>query len=291
MSNITAALVKELRERTGAGMMECKKALVDANGDLETAITELRKKGIAKAAKRAGKTAAEGTVVIATSADNKQAVVVEVNCETDFVARDSGFKAFAEKVANLALTEQAADVEALLKASIAGKTLDDVRQELVTTIGENIQIRRIAYAASSSVVGSYIHGERIAVLVALNVDNLELAKDVAMHIAATNPRAIDIDDMPAELVAKEKEIFVAQAKESGKPDEIIEKMIAGRINKFVKENSLLGQAFVKNPEQTVGDLLKSQQATVEKFIRFEVGEGIEKEAVDFAAEVQAQMKG
>ncbi|MCG8314255.1 MAG: translation elongation factor Ts [Pseudomonadales bacterium] len=284
---VSAKLVKELRERTGLGMMECKKALAEVDGDIEQAIENLRKSGQAKAAKKAGRTAAEGAVVAKVSEDGKVGVLVEVNSETDFVARDDGFKGFVEKVADLALASKETDVEKLKAAEIEGSTLEDARLALVQKIGENIQVRRAQVVESDGVVGAYIHGGKIGVLVSLNGGDGELGKDVAMHVAAVNPVVVNPDDVDQETVDKEKEIFSAQARESGKPDNIIEKMITGRIAKFLKEVSLVEQPFVKDPEVTVGKLAKDAGATINSFVRFEVGEGIEKEEVDFAAEVAA----
>lgn len=283
MAAITAAMVKELRERTGLGMMECKKALVAVDGDIEKAIEELRKSGQAKAAKKASRVAAEGVVLTRIAEDNSYGVLVEINSETDFVARDENFLGYAEKVVAAAFERKEADVARLMEGE-----LEEARLALVQKIGENINVRRIELI-EGGMVGGYVHGnKRIAVLVALQGGTIELAHDVAMHVAAVNPQVVDKADMPAELVEKEKEIFKAQAEQSGKPAEIIEKMIAGRINKFLAENSLLEQPFVKDPEVKVGALAKKAGATVSSFVRFEVGEGIEKEEVDFAAEVRAQ---
>ncbi|GFS05447.1 elongation factor Ts [Elysia marginata] len=280
---ITAALVKELRERTGLGMMECKKALVEVDGDIEKAIEELRKSGQAKAAKKAGRTAAEGVVAVKVADDAKFGMLVEVNSETDFVARDDNFLGYVGTVVERAFDTKQTDIPALMDGE-----LETARLALVQKIGENISVRRAA-ALEGDVVGSYVHGNsRIAVLVGLEGGNAELAKDIAMHVAAVNPQVVSKDDMPADLVEKEKEIFRAQALESGKPTEIVEKMIVGRVNKFLAENSLVEQPFVKNPDMTVGKLAAEAGATVKSFIRFEVGEGIEKEVVDFAAEVRAQ---
>ena len=285
---VSAAMVKELRDRTGLGMMECKKALNEANGDIELAIEELRKSSGMKAAKKAGRTAADGVVATKVAEDGSYAVVVEVNSETDFVARDDGFLAFVDKVANKAFADKQDDVAAVM----AGE-LEEAREALVQKIGENISVRRVSVlAADSGVVDTYVHSNnRIAVLVALKGGDAELARDVAMHVAAVNPRVAKQEDMPQEEVDKEREIFTAQAQESGKPAEIIEKMIEGRIRKFLSENALVDQPFVKDPELTVGKLLKNGGAEIQTFIRFEVGEGIEKEEVDFAAEVAAQLKG
>ena len=280
---ITAALVKELRERTGLGMMECKKALVEVDGDIEKAIEELRKSGQAKAAKKAGRTAAEGVVAVKVADDAKFGMLVEVNSETDFVARDDNFLGYVQTVTERAFETKQTDIPALMDGD-----LETARLALVQKIGENISVRRAA-ALEGDVVGSYVHGNsRIAVLVSLEGGNAELAKDIAMHVAAVNPQVVSKDDMPADLVEKEKEIFRAQALDSGKPAEIVEKMIVGRVNKFLAENSLVEQPFVKNPDVTVGKLAAEAGATVKGFIRFEVGEGIEKEVVDFAAEVRAQ---
>lgn len=289
---VTAALVKELRERTGLGMMECKKALVETDGDLELAIENLRKSGQAKAAKKAGRTAADGAVVAKVSDDGKTGVIVEINSETDFVARDDNFKGFADKVAQLVLDTKETDVEKLREASVEGGTLEEVRTALIQKIGENIQVRRAAVVESADgVVGAYIHGGKIGVLVALQGGDEELGKDVAMHVAASNPQVVNPDEVPEETIAKEKEIYTAQAKESGKPDDIIEKMVTGRVNKFLKEVSLVEQPFVKDPDTTVGALLKDAGASVKGIVRFEVGEGIEKKEEDFVAEVKAQAEG
>ena len=283
MAAITAALVKELRERTGLGMMECKKALVAAEGNIETAIEELRKSGQAKAAKKAGRTAAEGIVAVKVADDASYGVLVEVNSETDFVARDENFIGYVNRVVETAFERKESSVEAVM----AGE-LEEARGALVQKIGENVSVRRIKIV-EGGVLGSYVHGNnRIAVLTRLEGGDVELARDIAMHVAAVNPQVVSKDDMPAELIEKEKEIFKAQAEQSGKPAEIIEKMIVGRINKFLAENSLVEQPFVKDPDTKVGALAKKAGATVSSFVRFEVGEGIEKEEVDFAAEVRAQ---
>jgi elongation factor Ts len=287
--SITAAQVKELRERTGAGMMECKKALVETAGDMEAAIEHLRKSGLAKADKKAGRVAAEGAVVHAS--EGGRAVLVEVNSETDFVAKDDNFRRFAEEVATLAMS--ADDVEALNGLAMAsGSTVEEARQQLVAKIGENVQVRRMAKLdAGDGVVGSYIHGGRIGVMVAVSGGDEELARDIAMHVAALNPAYRDVADVPADVLAKEKEILIAQAADSGKPADIIEKMVAGRLNKHLAEITLTGQPFVKDGDVTVGKLLKSKGAEVKAFIRLEVGEGIEKEESDFAAEVMQQARG
>jgi len=289
---ITAALVKELRERTGAGMMECKKMLVETDGDIEAAIEKMRKSGAAKADKKAGRVAAEGTIALAKSDDDKCAVLVEVNCETDFVAKGDDFKAFAADVANAALNSAVADMEALAAVELpGGASVEDTRRELVAKIGENITVRRFDRVETDGVVGAYLHGSRIGVLVELKGGDATLAKDIAMHVAASKPECVSEAQVPAEVIEKEKEIFSAQAAESGKPAEIIEKMVNGRIAKFLKEITLVGQPFVKDPDQTVGKLLDSKGAEVVRFARLEVGEGIEKKEEDFVAEVMAQAKG
>ena len=283
---MSAALVKELRERTGLGLLECKKALAEADGDIEAAIEALRKSSGMKAAKKAGRTAADGVVAIQTAADGGFGAMVEVNSETDFVARDENFLGFVNSVVSKAFDERLDDVDALA----AGET-EDARQALVQKIGENISVRRVVtYQAAEGVIGGYVHGNnRIAVLVSLKGGSEELARDVAMHVAAVNPQVVSPDDMPEEQVAKEREIYVAQAQDSGKPSEIIEKMVDGRVRKFLSENSLTEQAFVKDPDTTVGKLVAGAGAEVLGFTRFEVGEGIEVEKVDFAAEVAAQL--
>lgn len=291
--SITANMVKELRERTGAGMMECKKALQEVNGDIEAAITEMRKKGQAKAAKRAGKIAAEGVIVIKSSDDAKQAVIVEINSETDFVSRGDDFQQFASQLAARALESGETENDAVLALPAeadGSQTLEQIRQELSARLGENIQLRRIK-RIEAAYIGTYRHGDRIGVLVALDKAEAELAKDLAMHIAAANPQSIDADRLDSALIAREREVFSAQAAESGKPANIVEKMVEGRIGKFIKEVCLLEQAFVKQPDQTVAALLKTQAANVLDFARFEVGEGIEKAEVDFAEEVRAQAEG
>jgi elongation factor Ts len=289
---ITAAMVKDLRERTGAGMMECKKALVETNGDLEAAIEHMRKTGLAKADNKAGRTAAEGLITISASDDGKQVAIVEVNCETDFVAKGDEFPSFCNEVAKLAREQQLGDVDALLGATMAnGSTVGDTLKTMIAKIGENMAVRRVALINSNGRVSSYSHGSRIGVVVDMEGGNDELGRDIAMHIAASRPQAVSADEIAPELIEKEKEIFTAQAAESGKPAEIIEKMIDGRINKFLKEITLLGQPFVKDPDTTVEKLLKGAGAKVVSFTRFEVGEGIEKKKENFADEVMAQVKG
>jgi elongation factor Ts len=285
---MSAALVKELRERTGLGLLECKKALAACDGDIELAIEELRKSSGMKAAKKAGRTAADGVVAARVATDGSYAVVIEVNSETDFVARDAGFLAFVEKVLGAAFSSRQTDVAALMSGE-----LEAAREALVQKIGENIGVRRISLlSADAGVVGAYVHGNnRIAVLVALSGGDVDLARDVAMHVAAANPQVVSPADMPAEAIAKEREIYTAQAQDSGKPAEIVEKMIGGRIKKFLAENSLVEQAFVKDPDITVGKLVAGAGAAVTSFVRFEVGEGIVVEKVDFAEEVAAQLKG
>jgi len=286
MAAISASLVKDLRERTGLGMMECKKALVEANGDIDLAIENLRKSSGMKAAKKAGRVAAEGVVTARISADNKSGLLVEINSETDFVARDEGFLAFVNLVADKAVETNAASVEELMSGD-----LEDAREALVQKIGENITVRRLARIESEGFVAAYVHGNnRIAVLVDLTAGNEELGKDVAMHVAAVNPQVAKPADMPQELLDKEKEIFSVQAAESGKPAEIIEKMVGGRMKKFLAENSLTEQAFVKDPDMTVGKLLANGNSDINSFVRFEVGEGIEKVEEDFAAEVAKQVE-
>jgi len=290
---ITAALVKELRERTQAGMMECKKALVETNGDIDAAIEYMRKAGLAKADKKSGRTAAEGTIVSRTSDDGKAAVIVEVNCETDFVTKGDDFQNFANEVVDLAIKNLPDDLDGLLALKMAsGDTVADATKALIAKIGENINVRRYVKAATDSgVIGTYIHGNRIGVVATLSGGNEDLAKDIAMHVAASKPVCVSEKEVPADVIAKEKEIYSAQAAESGKPADIIEKMVMGRISKFLKEVTLLGQPFVKDPDQTVEKLLKAANASVEAFHRLEVGEGIEKKTENFADEVMSQVKG
>ena len=292
MTIISASQVKELRERTGAGMMECKKALTESNGDMDLAIENLRKAGIAKAGKKAGRVAAEGVIVIKTN--GKQAAMVEVNCETDFVARDTNFTAFVNAVAETALQAKEQDVAKLSALTLqgAGKTVEEVRHELISKIGENVQIRRVVISsAAATSVGTYLHGARIGVMVELDTDNTDLARDVAMHIAASKPIVVSPENVSADIVAKEKEIYMAQAAGSGKPQDIIEKMVAGRLKKYLDEVSLIGQPFVKDPDTTVGALLSKNRAKVLAFYRYEVGEGIEKVSEDFAEAVMSQVQG
>jgi len=287
--SITASMVKELRERTGAGMMECKKALVETDGDLDAAAEFLRKSGQAKADKKSGRVAAEGRIVIA--ANGKTAVVVEVNSETDFVAKDDNFVAFAEAVGAAALASGTTDVAAFASETLAdGRSVEEARTELVTKIGENVSVRRIESISSNDVLGSYSHGARIGTVVALDGGDADLARDVAMHVAAISPQYIGESDVPADILGRERRILTEQAQDSGKPAEIIEKMVTGRVNKFLKEITLLGQPFVKDDEVTVGKLLGGANATVTGFVRFEVGEGIEKKQENFADEVMKQIE-
>ena len=289
---ITASMVKELRERTGAGMMECKKMLTETNGDMEAAIDTMRKSGAAKADKKAGRIAAEGKVVITVSDDGKEASIIEVNCETDFVAKDENFVGFVTAAGASVLSDKPADVAALSALPLdSGETVEETRANLVAKIGENMQVRRFELLSSEGQVCAYNHGVRIGVAVAITGGDEALGKDVAMHIAASRPTCISEDQVPAELLEKEKEILVAQAQDSGKPMEIIEKMVEGRMRKFLSEITLVGQPFVKDPDQTVGQLLKAAGAEVTAYTRYEVGEGIEKKEEDFAAEVMAQVKG
>jgi elongation factor Ts len=288
---VTAALVKELRERTGAGMMECKKALVETGGDMEGAIEFLRKSGLAQADKKASRVAAEGKIALAVADSGREAVMVEVNCETDFVAKDDGFNAFAEAVARNALAANPADVESLMATKIGGATVEEARQALISKIGENIQVRRFVRMGSKGALGAYVHGGRIGVLVELAGGDEDLARDLAMHVAAMNPEFIGADDVPAEVIAHEKEILVAQVADSGKPPEIIEKMVEGRLRKHLAGITLLGQPFVKDGDVTVAKLLQQNGASVKRFDRLAVGEGIEKKQGNFADEVMQQVTG
>ena len=290
MANITASMVKELRERTGLGMMDCKKALGEADGDMEKAIEDLRKASGLKAAKKASRVAAEGVVLTKIAEDGNYGVILEINSETDFVARDDNFLDFAQQALELAYSNKDADVAALLDAG-----LEDTRQALVQKIGENINLRRVerlsVEQADDGIIESYVHGSRIGVIIALKGGDEALARDIAMHIAAINPMVVRAEDVPEDVLAKETEIYSAQARESGKPEEIIAKMIEGRLRKFVAEVSLLEQPFVKDPDTTISGLLKQAGADIINFTRYEVGERIEKEEVDFATEVAQQAKG
>lgn len=287
---ITASLVKELRERTGSGMMECKKALVETDGDIEAAAELMRKSGAAKADKKAGRVAADGAIKVLVSADGKWAVILEINSETDFVAKDDNFQAFADEVLAAVAEQRPGTVEELSSLALgSGQTVEQARQALIAKVGENIQVRRFEVVESNASIASYLHGDRIGVLVDSDADS-DLARDIAMHVAAVNPQFVDQDSIPAAFVEKEKGILIAQAESSGKPPEIIEKMIQGRLNKLLAEVTLTGQPFVKDPDQTVAQLLSAAGAEVRGFIRYEVGEGIEKKVEDFAAEVASQLK-
>ena len=288
--SVTAAMVKELRERSGAGMMECKKALVETEGDIDAALEHLRKSGAAKAAKKAGRVASEGAIVVKSAGE--LAAIVEVNSETDFVANDENFETFAEGVASAIVENRPATVEDIASLSLGETTVEEARTQLVTKIGENISVRRFELVSNQGGnFASYLHGKRIGVLVEIEGGDDALARDIAMHVAAANPTCVGEQDVPAELLEKEKEVRIAQAEQTGKPPEIIEKMITGQLKKFVNEITLEGQAFVKDPDQTVGKLLKTHNAKVLRFVRFEVGEGIEKKTENFAEEVMAQAKG
>lgn len=285
---ITAAMVKELRERTGAGMMECKNALVEANGDLDAAAEQMRISGLAKADKKSGRIAAEGAIGI--ESDGKAVAMTEINCETDFVSKGDEFAGFAQLVAKAALEHNPADIEALTACDAGGKTLEQVRQEMVAKLGENIQVRRfVRHEMSNGTAGIYKHGASIGVIAEVTGGE-PLARDIAMHVAASRPVCIAESDVPAGVLEQEKKILVAEAAESGKPAEIIEKMVEGRLRKYLAEITLLGQSFVKEPDQTVEKLLKSENAEALFFERYEVGEGIEKKTENFAEEVMAQVK-
>jgi elongation factor Ts len=292
---VTAEAVKALRERTGAGMMECKKALVEANGDLEAAAEAMRKSGLAKADKKAGRIAAEGVVAVERSADGKAVAVVEVNSETDFVAREKDFQAFATDVARLALLARPADLESLLAARLpSGQTVEEARRALIARIGENIGVRRFEVVTSSSPLATYLHGSRIGTVVALEGGDDTLGRDLAMHVAAINPQYLSVDEVPAEFLAKEREIEMAKAEaeaQGKKPREIIAKMVEGRLRKSLAELTLLGQPFVRDPEVTVEKLLQKSNARVLRYVRYEVGAGIEKKQENFAEEVMAQVRG
>ena len=288
--SISASMVKELRERTGSGMMECKKALQEANGDMETAVELLRKSGLAKADKKAGRIAAEGLIIVELSDDHKRAAVVEVNCETDFVAKKDEFQGFANKVAQRVRKSSPDSLESLLAMPLedGGVSVDESRKELIAKIGENINVRRYTLVETNGTLGAYLHGTRIGVLVEMKGGSEELAKDIAMHVAASRPVCVNESEVSAEMIQKEREIFAAQAEQSGKPADIISKMVDGRIKKFLAEVTLVGQPFVKDPETTVAKLLEKAAATVLSFQRMELGEGIEKKSEDFVAEVMAQ---
>jgi elongation factor Ts len=288
--SVTAEAVRQLRERTGAGMMECKRALVETGGDLDAAAELMRKQGLAKADKKAARVAAEGVIVVERGADGRAAAMVEINCETDFVAREQDFRNFAADLARLTLAGRVVDVPALLAAELAaGESVDERRRALVAKIGENISVRRCVVLESSGVLGAYAHGSRIGALVAIQGGSAALAHDLAMHVAASNPGYISAGEVPPEVVAKEREILTEQARKQGKSPEILAKMVEGRLRKALNEIVLLGQPFVKDPDQSVEKLLKSAGATVLRFERFEVGAGIEKKPQDFVAEVMAQV--
>ena len=287
MANVTAAMVAQLREMTGLGMMECKRALVEADGDIKKAEELIRVKSGAKASKVAGRTAAEGTVVISISADGKRGALIEVNSETDFVAKDDSFIAFADQVAAALVENQVTTVEELAELKLAsGKTVEETRKDIIAKLGENISVRRFQTYTTEGVLASYLHGKKIGVLVDLNGD-VELGRDIAMHVAASKPVCVSKENVDDEKIEEERRIYSLQAAESGKPAEIVAKMVDGRIAKFLAEITLLGQPFVKNPDLTVEKLLASKNAKVNSFTMFVVGEGIEKKVVDFAAEVAA----
>jgi elongation factor Ts len=292
MANITAALVQELRARTGAGMMDCKKALMAADGNLDAAAEAMRKSGQIQAEKKSGRIAAEGLVLIKSNA--ARSIILEINCETDFVARDDNFKQFAAAVTQLALDKPIESVEKLLATSFpkTGEPVENTRQNLIAKLGENIQIRRLAFveAQAGAVIGSYVHTGRLGAIVQLQGGNEALAKDLALHIIANNPLVVSAEDVSNDVIAKEREIFTAQAQASGKPAAVIDKMIAGRITKFLNEVTLLGQVFIKDETINVKTLLERSQAKVIGFVRFAVGEGIEKPTEDFATAVMAQVK-
>lgn len=290
---ITPAMVKDLRERTGAGMMECKKALSEAGGDLDAAVEALRKRGAASADKKAGRIAAEGVVLVVVAPDRRTGVLIEVNCETDFVAKDGNFRAFASAVADLVLHGVAADVESLKTMKLKdGASVEDTRKALVGKIGENIAVRRftILRAPAGAQVAGYAHGARIGTLVVSSGGRDDLGRDLAMHVAASRPQYVERAQVPAEAVAREREIYLAQAQGSGKPANVLEKIVEGKLQKYLAEITLLGQPFVKDPDITVAKLLQQEGASVAEFARYEVGEGLEKRADDFAAEVMAQVQ-
>ncbi|MCK9622907.1 MAG: translation elongation factor Ts [Methylobacter sp.] len=291
--NISAAMVKELRERTSSGMMECKKALVEANGDMELAIENMRKSGLAKADKKSGRIAAEGIIGAKVSDDGKTVAIVDINCETDFVAKADDFVNFVNNVTAALLNSGIETDEQLLAMKLAdGTIVDEVRRGLIAKLGENITVRRFRkYHTETGGTACYLHGKKIGVIVELAKPDNELGKDIAMHIAASKPTCVSDAEVPAELIEKEKEIFSAQAAESGKPADIIEKMVVGRISKFLAEVTLLGQPFIKDDKVTVGKLLASKGNSVLRFARLEVGEGIEKKEENFAEEVMAQVRG
>ncbi len=290
--DITASMVKELRERTGAGMMECKKALTAAGGDMEAAIEQMRISGLAKADKKSDNTAAEGVVDIAVSSDGKHYSMVEINSQTDFASKSADFTGFVSAISSTLLNDQPADIDALNAATTeGGQSVDDTRKALIAKIGENIQVRRFVTGAVDGAVGTYSHGGRIGVVCEVAGGDEELARDIAMHVAASNPVCISEADVPADILAKERAVFMGEAAESGKPEEIVAKMVEGKIRKYLAEATLVGQSFVKDPDTTVGKLLESKNAKVTAFYRYEVGEGIEKKEENFAEEVMAQVRG
>lgn len=292
MSNITAQMVKELRDRTGAGMMECKKALLDSSGDMDKAVEEMRKAGQAKADKKSSRIAAEGVITLSISDDNSIANMVEINCETDFVAKDENFLKFVKTISEVSLENYKGSVDDFNNSKHpSGKTIEEIRLELVSKVGENVKIRRVQNIKNDgNYMGHYMHGTKIGVAVVLQKENEELAKDVCMHIAAMKPRALNANDIPQEDLEKEREIFVAQAKESGKPDDIIQKMVDGKLKKYISEVTLVDQTFVKDNEITISKLLEKHDNSVLSFYRLEVGEGVEKKDENFADEVMAQIK-
>ena len=292
MSNINAQMVKELRDRTGAGMMECKKALLDSSGDMDKAVEEMRKAGQAKADKKSSRIAAEGVITLSISDDNSIANIVEINCETDFVAKDENFLKFVKTISEVSLKNYKGSVDDFNNSKHpSGKTIEEIRLELVSKVGENVKIRRVQNIKNDgNYMGHYMHGTKIGVAVVLQKENKELAKDVCMHIAAMKPRALNANDIPQEDLEKEREIFVAQAKESGKPDDIIQKMVDGKLKKYISEVTLVDQTFVKDNEITISKLLEKHDNSVLSFYRLEVGEGVEKKDENFADEVMAQIK-
>ena len=288
---VTAQQVKALRERTGAGMMECKRALVEADGDLDRAVEQMRKAGLAKADKKAGRIAAEGVIALRVAAGGLSGALVEVNCETDFVANGEKFRGFADEVARVALTAWPATLEALLAADIDGASVDERRRVLIAALGENVHVRRFGLLESRGVLGRYLHGTRIGALVAIQGGDEALGRDLAMQVAAARPAWIDAEDVPRAVLDKEREILRARALDEGKPPEIVEKMVEGRLRKVLADITLLGQPFVKDNDVLVGTLVGQRGATVTGFLRFEVGEGIEKKEEDFVAEVMKQVRG
>ncbi len=288
---ITAAQVQELRQSTGCGMMDCKKALQDANGDMAQAIEVLRKKGMAKAAGKAGRIATEGLIKLKVGKEDKQSALVEINCETDFVARDDNFKQFAERILATVFSHQIDDIDVLKDIPIDGeKTVENICQELVVKLGENIHVRRMTLLQSDGLLGGYLHGDRIGAVVALSGGNVDMAKDIAMNVVANKPQYISPEFVPEDILAKEREIYRAQVLESGKPESIVDKIVQGRVQKFLSENCLIYQPLVKNPDMTIEALLKEKGATIQAFIRMELGEGIEKKKDNFAQEVMEQAK-